>query len=82
MKIRSEINVRICAEFSGSMAGKATISAVMCTQQATNQPTWLALRTAEGLINPAQFDGPEATFIAQLAFWAPRCRQMKEIEFF
>jgi hypothetical protein len=50
------------------MAGKATISAVMCTQQATNQPTWLALRTADGLINPAQFDGPEATFIAQLAF--------------
>jgi hypothetical protein len=33
------------------MAGKAIISAVMWTQQATNQPAWLTLRTAEDIIN-------------------------------
>lgn len=52
----------------GSLAGKTTISAVMCSRQATQDESWLALRTGEVLTDPSQFDGPEAMFVAQLAF--------------
>lgn len=42
------------------------VSALMCTRPGTS--CWLALRTGETFQNPQQFNGPDATFIAQLVF--------------
>ena len=46
----------------------AGVSAVMCTQQATESSCWLALRTTDILKDPRQLDGPDATFISQFTF--------------
>lgn len=46
------------------------VSAVMCTRPVLEpKPScWLALRTVDALVEPNRLNGPEATFIAQVAF--------------